>query len=306
MSIDSAPPTAGAVAAAAGSASPTALPFPQVEGVEIEHRFVEARGARFHVAEAGEGPPLVLQHGWPEHWWTWRYVIPHLAERFRVICPDLRGLGWSSGAEGSYRWDELAGDLFAIMDALGHERFRLVSHDWGGISGFRACIMRPERVERFVPLAVVHPWMAMSLRPLAIVPRRHLPIVAIAGRVGLTRLNQADRCLRDWRYRGAFTADETAVYMGALRRPASVRATVKFYRSFTGYEIPRALRQARQWRLHVPTLHIVGGHDPLLPRVPDTYRPHTDDMRVEHMADVGHFISEEAPQELLDRIDGFL
>ena len=68
-------------------------PFPEVEGVQ--HRFIEAGGLRMHVAEAGQGDPLVLLHGWPQHWYEWRHQIPVLSQHYRVICPDLRGLGWS-------------------------------------------------------------------------------------------------------------------------------------------------------------------------------------------------------------------
>jgi pimeloyl-ACP methyl ester carboxylesterase len=68
-------------------------PLPPVEGVE--HRFVRANGIRIHVAETGQGPPLMLLHGGPQHWYAWRHIIPELAGEFRLICPDLRGFGWS-------------------------------------------------------------------------------------------------------------------------------------------------------------------------------------------------------------------
>jgi pimeloyl-ACP methyl ester carboxylesterase len=71
------------------------LPLPRVDGVE--HRWVEAGGVRLHLAEAGEGEPLVLLHGWPQHWYEWREVIGPLAERYRVICPDLRGFRLVAG-----------------------------------------------------------------------------------------------------------------------------------------------------------------------------------------------------------------
>src|SRR5437764_15398091 len=121
--------------------------MPHVEGVE--HRFLEIAGTTFHLAEAGDGPPLVLLHGWPQHWWCWREVIPHLAARYHVVCPDIRGLGWSGGSEGSFRWDDLAADLIAWLDELRLDRVRLVGFDWGCVIGYRACLMHPERFERF-------------------------------------------------------------------------------------------------------------------------------------------------------------
>ena len=73
-------------------------PPPEIDGVT--HRYVDLPGVRMHVAEAGGGPPILLLHGWPQHWWIWRKVIPALAENHRVICPDLRGFGWSEAPAG--------------------------------------------------------------------------------------------------------------------------------------------------------------------------------------------------------------
>src|ERR1044071_10138677 len=82
---------------------------PELDGVT--HSYVDVPGARLHVAEAGEGSPILLLHGWPQHWWTWRKVIPALAESHRVICPDLRGFGWSEAPAGPYEISELAADM---------------------------------------------------------------------------------------------------------------------------------------------------------------------------------------------------
>lgn len=104
--------------------------LPHVEGVE--HRFVEARGLRFHVALAGDGDPLVMLHGWPQHWFEWRNLIPSLARRHRVICPHLRGLGWSDAPPAGYEKEELATDALTVLDALELDTVQLVGHDWGG------------------------------------------------------------------------------------------------------------------------------------------------------------------------------
>jgi len=278
--------------------------MPHVDGVE--HRFVEARGTNFHVAEAGEGPPLLLLHGWPQHWWSWREVIGPLAERYRVLCPDFRGMGWSGGSEGSFRFDDLTQDLVALLDALGLDRVRLVGHDWGLLIGYRACVLHPERFESFVALAGVHLWQGYSTPPIGFVRPWHLWTIAALGAPGLTRLNLGERALRAWRHVGAFTEDEVAVYMSALRRPSSVEATVRFDRSFTFKELPRGLREFRSWRQRVRTLHLIGEQDPLTPHVPDSFRPYADDMSVEAVPDCGHFIPEEAPDRLLERLQKFL
>src|SRR5258707_15008494 len=105
---------------------------PELTGVR--HDYVDARGLRMHVALAGDddAPAIVLAHGWPQNWWTWRNVIPGLAGRFRVIAPDLRGHGWTEPPAGGYEQEQLATDPLALMDAPGAGRATWVGHDRGG------------------------------------------------------------------------------------------------------------------------------------------------------------------------------
>lgn len=110
--------------------------MPHLDGVH--HRDVAVNGFRMHVAEAGEGPPVLLVHGWPQHWYAWRKVIPLLSADRRVLCPDLRGFGWSEAPPGRYDKQALADDLAALLDALELERVDLVAHDWGAWAGFVA------------------------------------------------------------------------------------------------------------------------------------------------------------------------
>src|SRR4051812_37789796 len=135
--------------------------MPSLDGVE--HRYVEVPGARLHVAEAGSGPPVLLVHGWPQHWWVWRKVIPDLARERRVICVDLRGFGWSEAPAGSYDLPDLASDLLVLLDLLEIERVDLIGHDWGGYLGFLLCLRAPERVGHYLALSIVHPWMRPPL-----------------------------------------------------------------------------------------------------------------------------------------------
>ena len=131
-----------------------AVDYPHIDGVT--HRFVDAGGLRMHVAEAGpeDGEVIVLLHGWPQHWYEWRHQIPELAKHYRVICPDLRGFGWSDAPSSGYEKETLAEDIVNVLDALGLERVKLVGHDWGGWCGFLICLNHPERVERFLNFSV--------------------------------------------------------------------------------------------------------------------------------------------------------
>ena len=128
---------------------------PAVPGVE--HRDVEVRGIRLHVAEAGAGPPLMLLHGWPQHWWCWRHLIPRLAERYRLLAPDLRGWGWSAAPPGDYAKAAFAADVLALMDLEGLDRVRIMGHDWGAYTAFLLALDHPERFERLVALDIAPP-----------------------------------------------------------------------------------------------------------------------------------------------------
>jgi pimeloyl-ACP methyl ester carboxylesterase len=290
----------------------TALDFsgmPPCDGVT--HHVATVDGLRLHYAEAGEGEPLVLLHGWPQHWWEWRHVIGPLSERYRVICPDVRGLGWSEGpgpgaAMADYSFARLAADVVGLLDALGIERARFVGHDWGCVVGYRACLDRPDRFERAVMMGGVHPWSVFASPRLYARPW-HLWAYALLGAPLTTRLGVPGHCLRSWRHRGEFSDAEIATYGKRIATPAALGATRAYDRNVVVHEIGHYWRHHRALRLRVPTLHLNGAEDPLTRAVPrDSWRPYADDMRYELLPDCGHFIAEERPEELLDRLTDFL
>jgi pimeloyl-ACP methyl ester carboxylesterase len=281
--------------------------MPHVDGVE--HREVDLGGLRLHVAEAGAGDPLVLLHGWPQHWFMWRKLIPSLAERYRVICPDLRGFGWSDARPGRYEKKTLTRDLLRLLEVLGLDRVRLVGHDWGGFVGFLACLREPERFERFAALSIVSPWYQTPISPVLLVGLAYQgPVVApivgprVAGMPSFSRLvlqAGSDR---------AFDGDELAAYADRFRDPARALATVRLYRSFQWLELPAmGLGRYVDGRMSVPTLGVYGerdvliGHDALA-----SARPHTDSLRIERIPGAAHFIAEEAPEEVLSLLQPFL
>ena len=120
--------------------------MPHVEGVS--HRYVEAGDLLMHVAEAGSGPVMVMLHGWPQHWYEWRHLIPQLAKHRRLLMPDLRGFGWSEAPPGGYKKEEMAADVASALDALEIEEYELVGHDWGAYIGFLLALREPQRVKR--------------------------------------------------------------------------------------------------------------------------------------------------------------
>ena len=282
----------------------TVRDIPYVEGVT--HHEVAVRGIRLHYAEAGAGEPLVLLHGWPQHWWMWRNQIPPLAERFRVIAPDLRGHGWSDKPRSTYSKAELAGDIVAMLDALGLERVRLVGHDWGAVTGLLISAGHPERIERFAALSVPHPWQR-RLDPVAALATTYQ--LVLSGPWGKWAIQHGfmRAMLKRGRSVGSFSEDEIEAYEAIQREDDAVAASVRLYRTFVTKEMVRWLRGSFvPARLTVPTLLLVGTNDILARNADDGYRKHADDMTLERIEGANHFMPEELPEVVTQRLLAFL
>ncbi len=277
--------------------------MPAVEGVE--HRFVAVNGARLHYAAAGRGDPVVLLHGWPQHWWAWRKVIPALSSRYRVICPDIRGFGWSEGGF-DYSLEQLAADLVGLLDVLGIERARFVGLGWGSEIGYHACLNWPGRFNRYVPVGGVTPWSSGVAAPRLYLRSWHIYALGLLGTYATTRLGVPGRALRTWRHQGRFTPAEVQTYLEPLRRPVSADATRRLYRHVLLHELPHYMRSSHAAPLQVPTLHIHGEQDPLAGGSLHSPRRGAPDTQFEVLPGCGHFVAEERPAELLDRLTGFL
>ena len=274
----------------------------------MRHDFVAVDGVRVHVAEAGSGPPVVCLHGWPQNWWTWRHLLTGLADTHRVICPDLRGFGWSDVPPGGYEKEQFATDLLGLLDELGLERVCLAGHDWGGVAGFLACLRAPERFDRYLALNTAHPFStpspraARSLWRFAYQPLMAAPVAGprLARRVipgAVVRLGA----------RGAWSAQDREVYLAPFRDPARARAASLTYRTFLRRELGQILRgRYRDQRLRVPTRFVHGAADvAITPAVARGAEAYADDYELELVPGVGHFITDEAPQLVLDRARSF-
>lgn len=304
-----------------GSAAPSAAapPFPHAVAVPelagVSHRWVDVEGLTVHVAEAGpeDAPPLVLLHGWPQHWWCWREVVPQLAGEFRVVVPDLRGHGWSGAPRGGYAKEQLATDLLGLLDVLGLDRVGLVGHDWGGWTSFLAALRAPERFSGLLALGIPHPWQTPSVGR-ALQSWRMLYQVALSQPVVSERaLRATPRLVEQAVLAGstvtdAFTPGDLRVFGSVLQEPARARASVRLYRTFLLQESLGVLlgRYAGQ-RLTVPTRLVVGDGDPVgtAPFL-DGWQGHADDMAVEVLDGVGHFVPEEAPDAVVERVRALL
>ena len=125
-------------------------------------RYVDTGELRQHVVTGGEGPPLLLVHGWPQTWYAWRLVMPGLVRHFQVVAPDQRGSGLSGKPSDGYDTAALASDLIALMDALGHQRFAAAGHDTGMWIGYALAADHPHRVDRLAVAEAAIPGVSPS------------------------------------------------------------------------------------------------------------------------------------------------
>jgi len=274
----------------------------------VIHEDVDIPGVRVHVALAGAeaAPALVLLHGWPQHWWAWRHVIPALAETHRVIAPDLRGLGWSSVPGSGYEKEQLATDLLALLDAMGLQRVGVAGHDWGGWVAFLAALREPERFEALLALSIAPPFGRPSQRAWIEAWRFAYQAVVAMPSAGAMLLRTQPGVLARAIVQGATqTANlgdaACALYARRLQDGGRAEASSLLYRTFLTRELP-ALARGRyaDARLRVPTLLLSGADDPVLrPAMLAGLDEQADAMRVEIIPRCGHFLPEERPDVVI-------
>jgi pimeloyl-ACP methyl ester carboxylesterase len=285
------------------------IALPEVDGVS--HRTVRARGLDFHVAEMGTGDDVVLcLHGWPQHWYEWRHLMPALADRHRVLALDLRGFGWSDAPRDGYEKEEMATDVLAVLDELGLERVKLVGHDWGGWIGFLLCLRAPQRFERYLALNIVPPWIKVRAgighawrfwyQQLILAPGLGYRLHRSGNFVPRILVGGSEK-------RDVWDEETLRVFGDRFTEPARARAAVQVYRVFNWRELLPVLRgrYAKQ-RLTVPTRLVFGTDDFVLrPEMLGGYQHHAADMEVELVPGCGHFIADERPDLVADRAREF-
>jgi pimeloyl-ACP methyl ester carboxylesterase len=268
-------------------------PLPEAPG--FEHLVVETPGLRTHVAAVGEGEPVVLLHGFPEHWWQWHEVAPVLAAAgYRVLCPDLRGAGWTVADDPRIERETRLHDLLALLDALGVERAHVVSHDMGVITALQLTYDHPERVRSAVQLSV---WPAFfTFSPRLFPAFQHLPPL-IWHRPGASL-----RGIFSPRYAARPMSEATVdAHLAPMRRPEVDAAVRPLVRRMVLAEAVRMVGGVyRRRRLTVPTLVVFGRRDhptteELMGRICRDPERHADHIELAWVDDAAHFITDDAP-----------
>lgn len=279
------------------------------------HRFAVVNGVRLHYVEAGEGPLVMLLHGAPEFWYSWRYQIPALAEAgFRVLAPDMRGYNLSEKPRGArnYRLDLLVGDVLALIRYAGAEQAVIAGHDWGGGVAWTAAMRHPQVVEKLVVLNCPHPAVFLrELRTLGQLRRSwymfffQLPWLPEAlFRAGdFATLRRTLR--RDPARRGAFSGEDIERYVEALRQPGALTAMIDYYRALFRCGLRRSARELR--RIDAPTLLIWGERDRHLGiRLTEGVEAWVPHLRVERIPDASHWVQVDAWKRVNELMMGFL
>jgi pimeloyl-ACP methyl ester carboxylesterase len=282
--------------------------------------FVWANGIRQHVVVGGDGPPLLLVHGWPENWYAWRYVMPALAERFTVIAPDQRGIGLTTGTEDGYDSATLATDLAELMTKLGHHRFAVMGHDTGYIIGYALAADHRDRVERIALAEIPGPPGVQEdptqpPPPPMFVPEPvndklwHIPFNRVDDELIIDMVDSNADAYYRYEYAvqgGGTTLPDYAIdYYVKLytRSKATLRSSFGLYRAWDDHLAQNIERQ--QTKLTIPVLGI-GGENSWGPLPGDAMRAAATDVETLVIPGCGHWVAEQAPHELVAALDTFL
>ena len=285
--------------------------LPDGFAVTFTSRYVDTGDLRQHVVTGGNGPPLLLLHGWPQTWYAWRLVMPALAREFTVIAPDQRGCGLSGRPQDGYDTGTLAADLAALMDAFGHERFAVAGHDTGMWIGYALAADYPDRVARLAVAETPLPGVSPSPPLLASAHLNnalwHFAFNRLAE-VNDQLVTGREEIYFGWQFatKAARPLPGYAVrhYIDTLAAsPEALHASFAIYRSLNATIAQNQQRTTR--RLAMPVLGIGGGHS-LAGQVADTMKLVADDVQTLVIPGCGHHPAEETPEETLAALTAFL
>lgn len=274
----------------------------------MKHEFIQVNGIRMHYATEGEGPLLLLLHGFPETWYSWRHQIPALAKQFKVVAPDLRGYGETDKPEkiSDYLPEVLANDIAGLIRGLGYEKAHIVGHDWGGGVAWQTALRHPEVVDRLSILNCPHPALfARALRNNFDQMKKswyvfffQLPYLPEF----LFKLNSHKILKKLFRFSDRpFKEEDAAVYEQSITKPGSFHAALNYYRAALKSPSPHK-------QISSPTLLIWGEKDIALGKEL-TYGMEplfSGSFHIEYIPNCSHWVQEEQPEKVNRLLTEFL
>jgi pimeloyl-ACP methyl ester carboxylesterase len=277
----------------------------------FESRFADVGGERVHYMIGGSGPALVLLHGWPAAWISWKKIMPALASAYTVIAVDLRGLGDSSiPADFQLDAPKAAENVFQVVQQLGHTRIYLVGHDWGGSVAYSYALAHREQVMK---LAILESAPGQDFGALeAALPKTFwfnwfhqvadLPEELVAGK---------ERVYLSWFYRNfayrtdAIGADDINFYECTYSRPGGMRAGFEYYRDQESGATSQEALLVSGGKLQMPVLGM-GGQYSLAGNVASIFGRVAEQVTSVVVPDAGHWVVEENPDFVRSQLESFL
>lgn len=281
-----------------------------------QHHFIETNNIRLHCVIQGEGDLVVLLHGFPEFWYSWRHQIPALAKHFKVVVPDLRGYNDSDKPESGYDIDTLTTDVQGLIHSLGYLKAHVVGHDWGGAIAWHFAQKFPNLLDRLAILNAPHPerlrqeflsnfdqirrsWYMLAFQ-VPVIPE-WLIQRNLNGFVKNLLQGQSVR-------KGAFTTQDTEMYQAALEKPGALTAALKYYRALLSPQAWVSNWGRSPHLITAPTLVLWGEEDQFLSTklTEGIDKLVTAPFRLKLVPQCGHWVQQEAPQTVNRELLEFL
>ncbi|AWW41743.1 MULTISPECIES: alpha/beta fold hydrolase [Streptomyces] len=283
--------------------------YPSLRG--FEHEYADVNGTRLHYVIGGQGDDLmVLLPGWPRTWWQFRKLMPKLAERFRVVAVDIRGMGDSDKPGCGYDKKNMARDIYELVRSLGYSKAHICGEDIGGMVAYSYAVNHPEATDKLALWETIHPnegFYGIPMLPqpaqdglqwwLAFNMVKDLPEAVLTGRF---------RTVQDWiieHYSGSpesYTEEDRAIYAAAYNTSDAIRAGNAWYQEWHQDMVDD--KEYPETPITVPTLFLAGKSAPLIfPMI----EKKAADIRTVELAGAGHFLSDERPDDLLAVLEDF-
>ena len=270
------------------------------------HQTAQVNGGRLHYVIGGQGSPVVLLHGWPQTWYEWRKIMPALAEKYTVIAPDSRGMGDSERTESGYDASTLAEDTFSLVRSLGFQQISLVGHDLGVLTAYAYAARYREAVQRLVILD--SPLPGFGGEDFAIKRNIwHYNFFQAPGGLAEALLEGREHILLQWFFSrvanpATFTQEDIDEYVRCYSGRDALRAGFEYYRSFATNT--QLFKEYSKEKLHIPVLALGGEYSgagwPFL-----SLGQLAEQVSGGIIPQCGHYIAEERPDELLQRLNAF-
>lgn len=278
-----------------------------------QHREILTNDLRMHYVTQGTGPLVVLLHGFPEFWYSWRFQIPALAAQgLRVVAPDLRGYNRTEKPRSGYDIPTLLRDIAGLIEGLGEERAIIVGHDWGGVLAWLFAIDYPHMTERLIVLNAPHPGaMQRELRtPAQLRKSWYILAFQIPWLPEYLLARDHARAIGKLIYsaafqKAAFPPAELEKYQEAISKPGALTAALNYYRQLVRHS--QRLYRNRTLRVDAPTLLIWGEHDVALGiELTHNLGAWVPNLQIKYIPDSGHWVQQEQPEQVNRAMQEFL